>query len=86
MKQSRGMTSAVVGTITDIMMVRVDLARSTDRETSGGLVDRTVVGEMPTGVAGGDAVAEVAAKSPMYVGKIGDGGKIAVHPLYPSPS
>ena len=64
MKQSRGMISTVVGTRTDIMMIRVDLASCTDRETSGVLVDRTVVDELSAGVAGGDAVAEVAANSP----------------------
>ena len=85
-KQSRSTTSTVVGTRTDIMMIRVDLARSTDREISGGLVDSTVIGEPSTGVAGGNAVAEVAANSPKYVGKIWDGGKVAVHPLYPNSS
>ena len=64
MKQIRIITSAVAGKTTEIMMVRVVLARCTDPELSGELVG-PVVGELSTGVAAGVAASEVAASLPM---------------------
>lgn len=49
-------------------MIRVDLARCTDPEVFSGLVERTAVGELSTGVPSGDVVVEVTANPPMYVG------------------
>lgn len=70
MKQNKNMTSTIVGTTTETMMIRVELARCKDPESSVrlaeflvGLAERSAVGELSTGVA-----EAMAAGSPMYVG------------------
>ena len=67
MKQIRINPSAVVGSTTESMMIRVVSARCTDPELSGGLVG-PVVGEPSTGVAAGVAAFEVDAFLPMNNG------------------
>ena len=61
-KQSRIITSAIIGIITETTMICVDLARCTDPEVS------VAVGELSTGLPSGDVVVKVTANSPTYVG------------------
>ena len=61
MKQIRIITSAIIGIITEITMIRVDLARCTDPEVS------VAVGELSTGVPSRDVVVVIPVNPPMYV-------------------
>ncbi len=86
MMQSTRAISPTVGTTTE-MMICVEWTRRTDRGPFVGFAEGGTVAELLAGIAEESAVSEgFAILPPMNVGKVCEGGTVAVHPLYPNSS
>ncbi len=86
MKQSRRIISPAVGTTTETMIC-VEWTRRTGCGPFVEFAEEGTVAELLAGIAEESAVCEGFANlPPMNVGKVCDGGTVAVHPLYPNSS
>lgn len=83
MKQSKSIISPAVGTTTE-MMIRVEWTRRTVSGPSVEFAEGVIVAGLLAGIAEESAVSERAAIFPMNVGKLCDGGTVAVHSPYPN--
>ena len=83
MMQSRSIISPAVGTTTE-MMICVEWTRRTGCGPFDELAEEGTVAELLAGIAEESAVSEGVANLLMNVGKVCDGGTVAVHPPYPN--